>query len=107
MPQEENKQNKDGIDLSGALKDSDTDAKTDAGYRIERSYYLETPKIIQWIIKYSGGLVKNEKQASYAVLGIVVLATIISLFLVLGNLGGPNIPKEALQQPERGLPVED
>ena len=42
---------------------------------------LETPKIVQWVIKISGGGIKNEKQAQYVLLGFVVAAIVISLFL--------------------------
>jgi predicted PurR-regulated permease PerM len=52
----------------------------------------ETPKIIQWVMKYSGSLVKNEKQAQYVVLGFVVLAIIVSLFLVFGGGGNGTLP---------------
>lgn len=37
------------------------------------------------MIKYSGGLVKDEKQANYVLLGFVALAIIISLFLFFGG----------------------
>ena len=78
--------NKEVIDLSGALKDSDTGVKFEE-YRAPRSYYPGTPKIIQWVMKYLGGLVKNEKQASYVLIGFVAAAIVIVLFLVFG--GGP------------------
>lgn len=38
--------------------------------------------IIQWAIKYSGGLIKNERQASYVILGFIILVIIISLCLI-------------------------
>jgi len=38
-------------------------------------------KLAEALIKYSGGLIKDENQASYVILGFVVLAIIISLFL--------------------------
>lgn len=68
-------------DLSGMLKDSNV-----SGYRAVK-YYRETstPKIIRWTMKLSGGLIKDEKQASYFVLGFVVVAIIVSLFLFFGG----------------------
>ena len=53
-------------------------------------YYREpqSPKVIQWVMKYSGGLIKDEKQANYVLIGFAVLAIIISLFLFLGGDGG-------------------
>jgi len=98
--------NNEGIDLSHMLKDSGTGVKFEE-HRAPRSYYPGTPKIIQWVIKYSGGLVKDEKQASYVLIGFVAVAIIVTLFLIFGNLGGPTIPPKALERPEYGLPIED
>jgi hypothetical protein len=81
----QNNEDNKGIDLSGALDDSSTGVKFEGEQQSARSFYTETPKIIQWVIKYSGGYIKNEKQASYAILGFVALAIIISLFLVFGG----------------------
>ena len=81
---QENK-NDEGIDLSDSLKDSGTGVKFDE-YRMPRSYYPGTPKIIQWVIKYSGGLIKNEKQAQYVLIGFVAVAIIISLFLFYNSV---------------------
>jgi len=59
--------------------------------RSARSFNSEKSGMIQWVIKYSGGLVKNEKQASYVLIGFVVLVIIISLFLIFGGgSGGSN-----------------
>lgn len=77
---------KNGIDLSKSLKESAPKPQT--GQWSSRAYVSSTtPKIIQWLIKYSGGLIKNEKQASYFLLGFIVLAVIISIFLIFG-IGG-------------------
>lgn len=56
--------------------------------RVERASLPPTPKIIQWAIKYSGGLIKNEKQAQYAVLAIVAVIFIISIFLFASAFKG-------------------
>lgn len=57
--------------------------------RAERTFFPETPKVIQWTIKHSGGLVKDTKQASYVLIGFVVVAIIISLFFIFS--GGSKI----------------
>lgn len=44
----------------------------------------ETSKMIQWVMKLSGGAIKDEKQANYALLGLALLATMISLYLFFG-----------------------
>ena len=81
---DQNNKNNEVVDSSGSLKDSGTGVKFNE-YRAPRSHYPGTPKIIQWVIKYSGGLVKDEKQASYILIGFVVLAIIVSLFLFFGR----------------------
>lgn len=50
-----------------------------------QSFGPENSKIVQWIIKYSGGVIKDEKQANYVLIGFVVLATILSLFLLFSG----------------------
>jgi len=96
------------MDMEQENKNNDSDTGVQfKEYRAPRSYSSsETPKIIQWVIKYSAGLVKNKKQANYVLLGFVVVAIIVSLFLIFGG-GGSNIPKEALENPEYGLPEVD
>ena len=86
-----NEDNKE-IDLSDALKDSSTGVKFEGEQRYARSYYPGTPKVIQWVIKYSGGLVKDEKQASYVLIGFVAVAIVIVLFLIFGGSGEQNTP---------------
>ncbi|MBW2010358.1 MAG: hypothetical protein JRI32_01575 [Deltaproteobacteria bacterium] len=67
------------------------------------SYSPDSPKIIQWIIKYSGGLIKNEKQANYFVLGFVGLLILISIILISGNLGSTHpSPKNTEYNPSSG-----
>ncbi len=53
--------------------------------RPRQSFQTPTPKIVQWVITYSGGAIKDERQANYVLLGFVVLAIIISLFLFFGG----------------------
>ncbi len=94
MSEDGNQKLNNGTDLSGLLKDSDTGVKfQDTGWRAMK-YYREsaTPKIIQWTTKYSGGLIKNEKQAQYALLGFVGVAIIISLFLFFSAIHTPSPP---------------
>lgn len=59
-----------------------------------QSFQTPTPKIVGLVIKYSGGYIKDEKQASYVLIGFVVLAVIVS-FLVVLNRGSRELgPKE-------------
>ena len=51
-------------------------------------------KMADFLVKYSGGLIKNETQASYVIIGLVAVAIIISLFLFFGGGGTPGKPED-------------
>ncbi|MCR4284140.1 MAG: hypothetical protein NUV64_02375 [Parcubacteria group bacterium] len=75
-----------GIDLSHALDDSSSRIKFEGEeFQRPRSFETPTPKIVGVVIKYSGGYIKDEKQASYVLIGFVVLAIVVSLFLFFGS----------------------
>ena len=40
--------------------------------------------IVQWVIAYSGGMIKNKKEAEYVVIGFIVITTLVSIYLFLG-----------------------
>ena len=100
----EDENNKEEIDLSDVFKDSDKGVKPQDEQQPTTQVFLPgTPKIIQWTIKYSGGLIKNEKQANYVLIGFVVAAIIISLVLVFG--GGKSATQENFTPPaEKYIP---
>lgn len=53
-------------------------------------FFPETPKMVQWTVKYSGGLVKNEKQANYVLIGFIAVIIIIAIiFIVSGSSNQP------------------
>ena len=79
---------KNGIDLSKKLQESVP--KSQGGQWSSGPYVSPTaPKIIRWLIKYSGGLIKNEKQAFYILLVFIIFAIVISFYLALGRGGTP------------------
>lgn len=49
------------------------------------SFQTQTPKIVQWIVQYSGGFIKDEKQAQYALMGFMIAAVVTSIFLFSGG----------------------
>ena len=53
---------------------------TSKGWRAIK-YYREhkAPRVIHWIVKHSGGLIKTEDQAEYILLDIGIIIFIISL----------------------------
>ncbi|OGZ46028.1 MAG: hypothetical protein A2756_04490 [Candidatus Ryanbacteria bacterium RIFCSPHIGHO2_01_FULL_48_27] len=61
--------------------------------RATQHFQTPTPKLVQQVIKYSGGYVKDEKQASYVLIGFVITAIIVSLLLIFWGSGSrPDIP---------------
>lgn len=60
---------------------------------LQSSPSSNTPKMVQAVIKYSGGLIKNEEQADYLVFVLAVLALIVSfhLFFRSGQLERTNL----------------
>ena len=68
-----------------------------------RSFQTPTPKIIGWVIKYSGGTVKDEKRANYVLISFVMVAIVISLFLFFSNSGGgaKPLPYEKTYKPSQ------
>ena len=68
----------------------------DDSLRMKSRRELGTPKMVRWTIEHSGGLIRNEKQANYVLLGFVALAFIISLFLNFG--GGQELPPDKLMK---------
>ncbi len=98
-----NDKNNEKVDLRGASKDSKPGGIKFHEHQASRSHYSqETPKIIQWTIKYSGGLIKNKKQANYVLIGFVILAVIVSLFLFFG--GGTEISEKNIYNPKTAEP---
>lgn len=85
-----NNQNKNTLDSNTPHRDSGVKFQGDWHPPL---YEREPPKMVQWIMKYSGGWVKNEKEASYVLAGFVILAIIISFILVFGG-GGEESRKE-------------
>ena len=54
--------------------------------RPSQSFQTPTPKIVQWVIKYSGGAIKDEKQANYVLIGFVaVVFVVVIIFLFSGG----------------------
>ncbi len=53
-------------------------------------------KLASGLVKYSGGLIKDEQQANYVIIGLVVVMIIISLFLFFGGGGKKSLPKEEI-----------
>ena len=71
------------------------DVQFDMDSGIQSQYVpVRTSRIVQFVIKYSGGLIQNEKQANHAILGFIVSLFILSLILILSGSDGAIIPDE-------------
>ena len=64
--------------------------------RTRQSFQTPTPKIVEWVIKYSGGYIKDEKQASYFLIGFVVVAIIVSFLSFFKQSPGKLTPEEKI-----------
>ena len=72
------------------------------------AFQTQTPGIIRWVMQGSGGLIKNEKQAQYVLIGFVVVAIIFVSILVFSS-GGDTAkfeapPGQKIIYPENGPP---
>lgn len=86
MNQEKNNKEKQDIDLSTYLDGSGTQSKK---IQPPKSGYLAgTPKVVQWLMRYSGGLIQSKKQASYIILILALAVIIISLLFAFDTLFG-------------------
>lgn len=74
---------------SGGYEIGDTGVRFEDEWRQPaRNYYSKAPKMTQWIIDRSGGLVKDGKQASFILLGVAAVASVIAFHLLFsGGLG--------------------
>ena len=69
------------------------------GYGAVKYYSeTETPKVVKLAMKFSGGMIKNEKQAEYALLGFVVIAMAVSFYLFFGGNSNTSTNKEAVER---------
>lgn len=64
------------------MSDKDVQFNIDDGSQLQLAQ--KTPTMVRLAMKYSGGLVKNETQANYVLLGLAVVAFTVSLVLFSG-----------------------
>jgi hypothetical protein len=89
--------------------DKPTDINDTEGVKFEAPTYgaikyvkqTDTPKMVQAVIKYSGGSIKNQKQAEWLLFGFVIVAIGISIYLFFGtgSKSNPSTP-EMIQKME-------
>ncbi len=77
MEYNENKENKD---LGGDAGQSESE-KVEITPGLSDRYPEKGSGLVDLVVKYSGGLIKNKRQASYVVLAFVALIAAISILL--------------------------
>ncbi len=72
---------------------------------LEESLFLDAPKIVRLIIKYSGGLIKNDKQAEHFLMIFVVVIFLLGIFIFYKAFSFSSVklkPEEAKFLKEKG-----
>ena len=64
---------------------SNGDVQFDLEVESRQSFAVKKPKIVEWVMKASGGMIKSETQANYILLGFVAFIFAVSLILLLGG----------------------
>jgi len=65
--------------------------ETDSYKAVKFYNETNTPTIIRLMMKFSGGLVKSERQAEYILLGFVLLMIIVAVIIFIVS-GGSKVP---------------
>lgn len=93
MNMDKNNTSNDEIDLTKMVELPTLKSVPDKNHFASRAgFRSDTPGIVRWVISHSGGLVKNERDASYFLAAMALAAIIISLFLFFGGQGGDTLP---------------
>ncbi len=69
------------VDIDQALKEFEAKSSVEQVPKVtEVSAVAGLPKIVRLVIKWSGGLIKEERQANYVLLALAVLMFAVSLY---------------------------
>ncbi|KKQ20327.1 MAG: hypothetical protein US33_C0021G0017 [Parcubacteria group bacterium GW2011_GWC1_36_9] len=77
--------------------------ETDSYKAVKFYNETDTPKMVRLVMKYSGGLIKEQKQAEYVLFGLAIVIFGISLYLFFG--GGSKSPTFNENIPAEVLPL--
>ena len=61
------------------------------------------PKMVQWVINHSAGLIKDERQALIVLVAFLVLSVVIFLFLI--SKSNPSLPPQPPTPFEEGVSI--
>jgi len=48
-------------------------------------YLVGKPTFVKWVIKYSGGLIKSERQANYILLAVIIIFFVTGVFIFVNS----------------------
>ena len=86
--EEENLDLSKNIELNKVLKEFETKANIEEqiqNIKQETFKNSKTSKMVQWVIKYSGGIIKEQKQAEYVLFGFSLIILLVSFFFFWGG----------------------
>lgn len=64
----------------------------------QESNFTKSSKLVESVISHSGGMIKDQKQAEYALLGFVVIIILITIFIFVSGNSRNTIPAESLPE---------
>ena len=73
------------LEIEKALKEFEAKNSTQTAQVPSAPGNPENSKMVQFVIKYSGGYIKDQRQAEYVLLGFAIISIIISFFLFFGG----------------------
>jgi len=69
--------------------------------------YPNTPAVIRLVLKYSGGMIKNRRQAEMVIFGFVIIAILFSLLMfIVGSSKNTKAPPLSPKIENAGSPRE-
>lgn len=80
----------DNLEIDQALKEFEIKSQAQQTEKVaEISKASKLPKMVQLVIKYSGGSIKDLRQAEWVLFGFAILVIVVSFFIY--NLGNNSI----------------
>lgn len=88
----------DNIDIREALKEFEMKSSVEQTQNVKQvSAGSEVSGMVRLAIRFSGGAIKNQRQAEYALLGLVLLMIAVSLFLLFSGGEAPEVFPEGFK----------
>lgn len=97
---DQNYEKKEYADLSWMLKTSRLSIDKQKDRDLFYGERVGDSKIVKLLVKYSGGLVKDRRQANIFLLSVFILAIIILFFVIISSRG-PKIAEKNIFNPKR------